>query len=631
MNPSQTVIAVAQLAITVGEPDANRQAAASAVAEAAAAGARLVVLPELCDSGYVFDAADPAGEARGLAAPAVGNVTLLQWRSLAGQHDLVIVGGFCELGADGRLYNSAALVDASGPRAVYRKAHLWDKEKLVFTPGDAAPPVVDTEFGRVAVMICYDLEFPEWVRLAALDGADLIAAPVNWPAASWPPEERPAEVIKAQAAAAANGVFVAVADRCRTERGVSWISGSLIAGLEGYPLAGPVLADRPAVLTAACDLPRARDKALSGDNDLLGDRRPELYAWAPDKRVAAATAHWAARFVANGTSYPDFQATVARIGRWDDWCREWGRTGQHYEQLAETAEAAGRLVTAGEAWRRAALCWHWGKFVFTDYPAEQRAAHERTVACFRRGAGTLSPPAEPVRVPYAGSTLAAYLRVPPGGTPIPPPVVIMIPGLDSVKEELQATAEYLLSRGLAVIAIDGPGQGEAEYELRIEPAYERVTTAVADYLKGRDDIDPGRIGVFGVSLGGYYAARSAAYEPRVRAAVALAGPFQWDLDWDTLPAQTRTTFQHRSGAASPAEARERAAALTLEDAAARITCPLLVVHGGRDRLVPPYHAERLAREAPGAELLMYPDGSHGVTNHAFESRSAMADWLAARL
>ncbi len=623
MDPTQ--VTVAQVAIAVAEPDADRQAAAEAVAEAAAAGARLVVLPELCDSGYVFDPADPAAEARGLAAPVAGNVTLAQWRELAGRHRLVIVGGFCELGTDGRLYNSAALVDASGTRAVYRKVHLWDKEKLVFTPGDAAPPVVDTDIGRVAVMICYDLEFPEWGRLAALDGADLVAAPVNWPAYSWPAGERPAEVVKAQAAAATNGVFVAVADRCRTERGVSWISGSLIAGPDGYLLAGPVLADQPAVLTAACDLPRARDKSLSGDNDLLADRRPELYAWAPDKRVAAADAHWAARFVANGTSYPDFQATMARIGRWDDWCREWGRTGQHYEQLAETAEAAGHLLTAGEAWRRAALCWHWGKFVFTDHPQEQRAAHERTVACFRRGAGTLSPPAEPVRVPYAGSTLAAYLRVPPGG---PGPVVIMIPGLDSVKEELQATAEYLLSRGLAVIAIDGPGQGETEYELPIEPAYERVTTAVADYLKGRDDIDPGRIGVFGVSLGGYYAARSAAYEPRVRATVALAGPYRFDLDWDTLPPQTRATFQHRSGAASPAEARERAAALTLEDAAPRITGPLLVAAGGRDRLIPPYHAERLAREAPGAELLMYPDGSHGLTNHAFESRATMADWLA---
>jgi predicted amidohydrolase/dienelactone hydrolase len=627
VDPTQ--VAVAQLAITVAEPDANRQAAADAVAEAAAAGARLVVLPELCDSGYVFDARDPAAEARGLAAPAAGSVTLRQWQTLASRHGLVIVGGFCELGADGRLYNSAALVDASGLRAVYRKAHLWDKEKLVFTPGDAAPPVVATEVGRVAVMICYDLEFPEWVRLAALDGADLIAAPVNWPAVSPSAGERPAEVIKAQAAAATNGVFVAVADRCRTERGVSWISGSVIAGPDGYPLAGPVLADRPAVLTAACDLPRARDKSVPGsDSDLLADRRPELYAWAPDKRVAAATAHWAARFVSNGTSYPDFQATLARIGRWDDWCREWGRTADRYERLAETAEAAGRLVTAGEAWRRAALCWHWGKFVFTDHPDEQRAAHERTVTCFRRGAGTLSPPAEPVRVPYAGSTLAAYLRVPPV---LRPPVVIMIPGLDSVKEELQATAEHLLRRGLAVIAIDGPGQGEAEYELPIEPAYERVTTAVADYLKGRDDVDPDRLGVFGVSLGGYYAARSAAYEPRLRAAVELAGPYRFDLDWDMLPAQTRTTFQHRSGAASPAEARDRAAALTLEDAAARIGCPLLVAHGGRDRLIPPYHAERLAREAPHAELLMMPDGSHGLTNHAFESRAAMADWLAARL
>jgi predicted amidohydrolase/dienelactone hydrolase len=625
VNASQTVVAVVQLAITVAEPDANRRAAADAVAEAADAGARLVVLPELCDSGYVFSSAD---EARRLAAPAADSATLRQWHELAARHRLVIVGGFCELGADGRTYNSAALVDASGTRAVYRKAHLWDSENLVFTPGDAAPPVVDTEVGRVAVMVCYDLEFPEWARLAALDGADLIAAPVNWPGYRWPAGERPAEVIKAQAAAALNGVFVAVADRCRTERGVSWISGSLIAGPDGYPLAGPVLADRPAVLTADCDLARARDKSVSENNDVLADRRPELYAWAPDKRVAAATGHWAARFVENGTSYPDFQATLARITRWDDWCREWGRTARHYEQLAETAEAADRTVTAGEAWRRAALCWHWGKFVFTDHPEEQRAAHERTVACFRRGAGTLSPPAEPVRVPYAGSTLAAYLRVPAGP---PPAIVIMIPGLDSVKEELQATAEHMLRRGLAVLAIDGPGQGEASCEFSIEPAYERVVTTVVDYLKGRADVDSGRIGVFGVSLGGYYAARSAAYEPRVRAAVELAGPYRFDLDWDALPEQTRTTFGVRSGAASPAQARERAAALTLEDAAARITCPLLVVHGGRDRLVPAYHAERLAREAPGAELMLYPDGSHGVTNHAFESRAAVADWLAGHL
>jgi 5-aminopentanamidase len=271
------VVAVAQLALSVGELDANRQAGRAAVAEAAAAGARLVVLPELSDSGYVFS---DAGEARSLASPAASCVTLSEWRSLAASHDLAIAGGFCELGPDRTLYNSAAIVDASGTRAVYRKAHLWDAEKKVFTQGDDAPPVVALPFGNVALMICYDLEFPEWVRLAALSGADLIAAPVNWPAPASPepPGERSGEVVSAQAAASANGVFIAVADRCMTERGVDWVGGSVIIRRGGYPAAGPVCEDRTAVLTATIDLRMARDKRISERNDLFADRRPDLYA-----------------------------------------------------------------------------------------------------------------------------------------------------------------------------------------------------------------------------------------------------------------------------------------------------------------------------------------------------------------
>ena len=348
----------------------------------------------------------------------------------------------------------------------------------------------------------------------------------------------------------------------------------------------------------------------------------------PDARVTAAAEHWANRFVANGTDYGDFEATLARITRWDQWCREWGITAAHYEQLAESAEDAGQPETAAGAWRRAALAWHWGKFVFVDHPAEQRAAHDRAVACYRRAAPALRPPAVLVHIPYAGTALPAYLRVPEGE---PNPVVIMLPGLDSTKEELQATAEYFLARGLATLAIDGPGQGESEYQLAIEPAYEKVVTAAVDYLAGRADVNGKKVGLFGVSLGGYFAARGAAYEQRIVATVALAGPFRFDLDWDDLPPQTRATFRHRSGAGSEQEARARAAQLTLEDAAKLITRPLLVVGGGRDSIVPARQQERLAQEAPDAELVIYPDGSHGVTNHAYESRSRMADWLAARL
>jgi 2,6-dihydroxypseudooxynicotine hydrolase len=371
----------------------------------------------------------------------------------------------------------------------------------------------------------------------------------------------------------------------------------------------------------------AHDQHDQHDQQAAGSGEPGT----PDRRVAVALAQWGYRFTSNGTDYGDFTATLARITRWADWCREWGVTATRYEQLAEAAEDAGQRQTAAGAWQRAALAWHWGKFVFTDDPAQQRAAHERTVACFRRAAPALSPPAELVHVPYGAATLPGYLRVPPAAGLASTPVVIMVPGLDSVKEELQATAEYFLARGLATLAIDGPGQGESEYELPIEPAYEKVATAVVDFLQDRAGLDRERIGLFGISLGGYYAARAAAYEKRLRAVVSLAGPYRLDLDWDGLPPQTRATFQARSGARSAEAARELAGQLTLEEAARHISTPLLVVGSGKDVIAPAYHQERLAKEVKTAELVVYPDGSHGVTNRAFESRSRMADWMAARL
>jgi dienelactone hydrolase len=348
-----------------------------------------------------------------------------------------------------------------------------------------------------------------------------------------------------------------------------------------------------------------------------------------DERVRTATAHWAPRFVANGTDYADFLATLSRISSWDDWCHQWGVTAAGYEAIAERAEERGQRLTAAGAWRRAALCWHWGKFLFTEHPDEQRAAHDRTVACYARGAWALEPAAERVEIPYQGTRLAAYLRLPAG--PGDAPAVVMVPGLDSVKEELQATASYLLRRGLATLAVDGPGQGEAEYGLPIEPAYERVVAACFDWLQARGQVDGERLGVFGVSLGGYYAARAAAFEPRARATVALAGPYNFDDGFEDLPVLTRAAFQRRSGAASPEEARERAAALTLAGASQRITRPLLIAFGKQDRLISYRHAERLAAEAPGAELAMFEDGNHGLTNHVFESRTLMADWLASEL
>jgi len=269
-----TVVACCQLTPAFGDPAANRELAAAAVTDAAQRGAGVVVLPELVSSGDVFRSRDEAAA----SAETADGPTVTRWARLAAEHQIVIVGGFCETSA-GELYNSAALVDSGGLRCVYRKAHLWDEESLWFTPGSAAPPVVATRFGQIAVMICYDLEFPEWVRLPALDGAQLLCAPTNWPAFPRPEGERPAEIVRVQADAAVNRMFIAACDRTGAERGVDWVAGSVIVDPDGWPLAEAPRGPGPVTITAECQLASALDKATGPRNNVHADRRPGLYEW----------------------------------------------------------------------------------------------------------------------------------------------------------------------------------------------------------------------------------------------------------------------------------------------------------------------------------------------------------------
>lgn len=264
-----TRVVCQQLAPAIGDLAANAERTTAAVAEAVQQlGADVVVLPELATSGYVF--ASPQEAASVAITP--DDELLAGWAAAAGE--AVVVGGFCERGPDGRLFNSAALLDASGVLAVYRKTHLWDREKLVFTPGDAPPPVVDTAHGRIAVLVCYDLEFPELTRAVALAGAELVAVPTNWPLVDRPAGERPPEVVIAMAAARVNRMHIACCDRTGDERGQAWTAGTTIVDAAGW-----VVAEQHDAGHAVADLDLAwtRDKALTEHAHSLFDRRPELY------------------------------------------------------------------------------------------------------------------------------------------------------------------------------------------------------------------------------------------------------------------------------------------------------------------------------------------------------------------
>ena len=348
-----------------------------------------------------------------------------------------------------------------------------------------------------------------------------------------------------------------------------------------------------------------------------------------DERVRIAISHWAPRFVSNGVDLSDFNATLARIRTWSQWLTEWANTAHGYEELAHEAESRGHALTAAEAWRRAALCWHFGKFVFMEDPDLARTAQRRLAEDYQKGMWALEPPAERVEIPYGNIRMAALLRLPAGVER--PPVVIMLPGLDSTKEEIQTTADYFLRRGLATLAVDGPGQGETEEWLHIEPAYEHASQAVMEWIAGSDTLDHDRVGVFGVSLGGYYSLRTAAFVPGIKAAVDLAGIYSMAEHWDERPPMTRATFTRRSGASDEAGGRERSQAMTLADATQHVRCPLLIVHGTRDTIVPFSDAERIHAEIPTSELAAFEGSNHGCTDRVFASRSLMADWLAERL
>jgi 2,6-dihydroxypseudooxynicotine hydrolase len=337
------------------------------------------------------------------------------------------------------------------------------------------------------------------------------------------------------------------------------------------------------------------------------------------------------RVVGDGVFYPDLLRMRESIEHWSDWLPEWSRLGGEYETLAAQAEREGHLITAGEHYWQAALCWHFGQFLWFHRPEEKEPAQHRKVELYRKAAPLLQPAAEPALIEHDGIAMPGFLRLPPGGGPAP--CAILIGGLDSTKEESYHFENACLRRGLATLAFDGPGQGECYFQRPLVPDFERYVSAVVDYLQQRPEIDGERIGVLGRSLGGYYAARSAATEPRLKAC-AIFGALANLAHFDSLPPQTQLGFEYVTGLPDRSAARARAQEyIELGDLGARIVQPLFVLHGALDILIPDDQARDLAAVAGSRDkrLWIVPDGIHCAHNRYHLVRRPMADWLASRL
>lgn len=328
----------------------------------------------------------------------------------------------------------------------------------------------------------------------------------------------------------------------------------------------------------------------------------------------------------------------------DAWTKAWGGAGAEQAEFAEQDLRRGLRRSAVARFLRASNYYLTGERQTPPGPAKMDS-YERARAAFAKAAQLMPRPLERVEIDSPDGILPGYLV--PARAEGRTPVVIFYNGFDVTKELLYGfIREEFADRGIACLVIDTPGTGEP---LRLRnvpsrPDYEVPTTAIVDYLVTRPDIDPERIGLLGISLGGYYAPRGASFEHRIKACAAWGGVWDygavWQHRWDTRSKHTPVPFWQLPwvmGTETMEQALERVKQWTLADAIPHLTQPLLIVHGGEDKGIPLSDAQK-AIEAAGStdkELRVFtgPDGGaeHCNADDPDPARQLIADWFAGHL
>ena len=281
MNEATSLVRVAVVQFDPQVGTQNRQSnldtSLSLALQAVNNGANLIVLPELANTGYLFSNRQEAFQH---AEPIPDGPSLRAWMDFARDRQVYLVAGLAE--REGmQLFDTAVLLGPDGLIGKYRKAHLWNKEKLWFSPGNLGFPVFETPIGRIGLLICWDIWFPEVPRILTQQGADIICSLNNW---VWTPPPLFDEAGKCMAsyltmtAAHVNNVFIAAANRIGEEYGGRYLGCSLIAGTNGWPIGKVASPNEQDILYADIDLSTARSAPIWNDlNDLQRDRRVDLY------------------------------------------------------------------------------------------------------------------------------------------------------------------------------------------------------------------------------------------------------------------------------------------------------------------------------------------------------------------
>ncbi len=339
------------------------------------------------------------------------------------------------------------------------------------------------------------------------------------------------------------------------------------------------------------------------------------------------------RLIGNGMDYADAAGLHAAAARGFAWT---GAACWAGEANLQRARAATGRVTKRRHLFHAAACFRFAQSVLMRDTPEKAAIYIRALEAFTGGAELAEPAYDKVSIPWAGGPLLGWLIRPVGVSA--PPVVITFGGADGWREEYHNGALALRDRGVATLLLDGPGQGETRilghvrFPLGGEPTpIEGAFSAVVTFLL-RDSRVGERVGIWGNSLGGTLAALTASADHRLTACCVNGGSADPVRMLARFP-RLATRLGAMTGVVGSDAARDMLQALTLPPEANRITCPLLVLHGGADPLFSVEEAVAIAQGAPAADrqVLLWDDGDHCLYNHTFEKHALIADWFSARL
>ncbi|MEY2770614.1 MAG: hypothetical protein RIQ38_1033 [Pseudomonadota bacterium] len=327
----------------------------------------------------------------------------------------------------------------------------------------------------------------------------------------------------------------------------------------------------------------------------------------------------------------------------------WSQMAERLCELAAEDEAAGRLLSAGEKYNRAATYFLTCERLQAHGAPGRQALYQRFLETFARGLALSGENCERVTIPYEGKELSAlYVRA--EGVQGPAPLLVQVNGLDSTKEMKYRVGlpMWLAKRGVSSLVVDQPGTGEALrlHGLTARFDAEHWASRVVDWLETRPEVDPKRIGMEGVSLGGYYCPRAVAFEPRFACGVVWGANHDWrDVQAKRLQKEGNFPVPHYWahvcwvwGARDIEDFMRIAQDVHLDGVLDRIRVPFLVTHGEKDSQIPVQWAHRTYEQlvnSPKRELRIFTEREGGCQHSSFDNSinagHHIADWVAETL